>query len=279
VSTQATPAVQSGGGGGSGAGTPAIVVYAQRERARSLVRAAFPRRRARVILTKSRDDFELAFKQNLVDAALVDIGGAHEETWQVASLARDFPSAPFFGLAALRAAEGPALAQCASYEFADVLIDAVDDAAARDIVGRLSFSARFARALETPPRTLTLDTPLQREAWRFIISHAGRPVRTSALAQVLHVTREHLSRSFAAGGSPNLKRIIDLVRIIASAELAKNPGYDLRDVANILDFASSSHLSSTAMRVVGSKPASLTRLRTVDLIERFVKGHGRSRGS
>ena len=81
---------------------------------------------------------------------------------------------------------------------------------------------------------------------------------------MLRVTREHLSRSFSAGGSPNLKRIIDLVRIIASAELAKNPGYDLRDVANILDFASSSHLSSTAMRVVGSKPASLTRLRTVD---------------
>jgi hypothetical protein len=30
--------------------------------------------------------------------------------------------------------------------------------------------------------------------------------------------------------------------------------------------------------VVGSKPASLTRLRTVDLIERFTRGHGRSRG-
>ena len=278
MTTPVTPAAPSGAQA-TVSGTPAIVVYAQRERARTLVKNAFPRRRARVILTRSRDDFELAFKQNLVDAALVDIGGAHEETWRVASLAREFPSAPFFGLAALRSAEGPALAQCASYEFADVLIDAVDDAAARDIVGRQSFSARFARALEPPPRNLALDTPLQREAWRFIISHAGRPVRTSTLAQVLRVTREHLSRSFSAGGSPNLKRIIDLVRIIASAELAKNPGYDLRDVANILDFASSSHLSSTAMRVVGSKPASLTRLRTVDLIERFIKGHGRSRGS
>jgi AraC-like DNA-binding protein len=278
VTTQATPAPQTGGGATAG-GSPAIVVYAQRERARALVRAAFPRRRARVILTKSRDDFELAFKLNLVDAALVDIGGAQEETWRVAALARDYPSAPFFGLAALRSAEGPALAQCATYEFADVLVDAVDDAAARDIVSRQSFSARFARALDTPPRTLSLDTPMQREAWRFIISHAGRPVRTSSLAQVLRVTREHLSRSFSAGGSPNLKRIIDLVRIIASAELAKNPGYDLRDVANILDFASSSHLSSTTLRVVGSKPASLTRLRTVDLIERFSKGHYRSRGS
>src|SRR5204863_7694021 len=129
-----------------------------------------------------------------------------------------------------------------------------------------------------PPGALSLDAPIQCAAWRFIVAHAGRQVRTSTLAQFLGVTREHLSRSFSAGGAPNLKRIIDLVRLLAAAELAKNPGYDLRDVANVLGFASSSHLSSTAMRVVGTKPTSLTRLRTVDLVDRFVKGHGRSRG-
>ncbi len=260
------------------AGAPAIVVYAQRERARTLMKAAFPRRRARLLLTRTHDDFEAAFKDNLVDAAVVDVGGAQEDTWRVASRARDFPSIPFFGLVSLHAAEGPALAQCARCEFADVLVDSVDDSAARDIVMHLSFSTRFARALNAPPKALALDTRLQHDAWQFIVSHAGRPVRTSALAQALKVTREHLSRSFAAGGAPNLKRIIDLVRIVAAAELAKNPGYDLRDVANVLGFASSSHLSSSTMRVVGTKPTSLTRLRTVDLIERFVKGHGRSRG-
>lgn len=263
---------------GSTAGAPAIVVYAQRERARVLIKSAFPRRRTRIVLTRTYEDFDAAFRTHLVDAAIVDVGGAQEETWRVASRAREYPSAPFFGVAPLRAAEGPALAQCASYEFADVLVDGVDDGAARDIVGRLSYSTRFTRALDEPPRALKLDTPIQRSAWRFVVSHAGRPVRTSALAEVLRVTREHLSRSFAAAGAPNLKRIIDLVRIIAAAELAKNPGYDLRDVANILGFASSSHLSSTALRVVGTKPASLARLRTVDLVERFVKGHGRSRG-
>lgn len=258
-------------------GGPAIVVYAQRERARTLVRGAFPRRRVRLVLTRTLADFDAALKDNLVDAAIVDVGSAQEETWRVASRARDYPSVPFFGLAALRAAEGPALAQCVQFEFADVLVDGVDDDAAREIVSHLTFSTRFARALADPPRALALNTPLQCAAWRFIVSHAGRPVRTSALATLLSVTREHLSRSFAADGAPNLKRIIDLVRIIASAELAKNPGYDLRDVAKILSFASSSHLSSTAMRVVGTKPASLARLRTVDLVDRFAKGHGRSR--
>jgi AraC-like DNA-binding protein len=231
-----------------------------------------------MVLTRTIEDFETAFRTNLVDAAVVDLGGAQDETWRVASRAREYPSVPFFGLIALRTAEGPALAQCSTLEFADVLVDGVDDGAARELVQHISFSARFARALDEPPNALELDAPLQLAAWRFIVSHAGRPVRTSTLAHFLNVTREHLSRSFAAGGSPNLKRIIDLVRIVSAAELAKNPGYDLRDVANILGFASSSHLSSTAMRVIGTKPASLTRLRTVDLVDRFVKGHGRSRG-
>jgi len=249
-----------------------------RERARSILKAAFPRRRTRLIITRTPEDFDTAFKTHLVDAAVVDVGGAQEETWRTAALAREYPSAPFFALAPLRATEGPALAQCANFEFADVLVDGVDDGAARDLVAHASYTSRFSRALDNPPRALGLSTPLQQSAWRFIVSHGGRSVRTSTLAEVLSVTREHLSRSFSAAGAPNLKRIIDLVRIIASAELSKNPGYDLRDVANILGYASSSHLSSTALRVVGSKPASLTRLRTVDLIERFVRGHGRSRG-
>jgi hypothetical protein len=46
----------------------------------------------------------------------------------------------------------------------------------------------------------------------------------------------------------------------------------------VLNFASPSHLSATAQRIAGTKPASLARLRTVDLIDRFVRGHGRSRG-
>jgi AraC-like DNA-binding protein len=261
-----------------GAGSAAIVVYTRREHARTFVKTAFPRRRTRLVITRTVEDFDAAFKANLVDAAIVDVTGAGEDTWRAASQAREYPSVPFFGLAALRAAEGPALANCASYEFADVLVDGVDDAVARDIVGRLSYSARFAQALDSPPPSLEMATPLQLSAWRFIVLHAGRPLRTSTLAEVLQVTREHLSRSFAAGGAPNLKRIIDLVRIVSAAELSKNPGYDARDVAAILGFASSSHLSSTSMRVVGTKPASLTRLRAVDLIERFVKGHGRSRG-
>lgn len=257
---------------------PVVVLFTTRERARTLMRSAFPRRRIRLVFTRTPEELDATFRTSLVDAAIVDLAGAQEETWRAAALAREFPSIPFFGLTALRSSEAPALAQCATLDFADVLVESVDDAMARDLVLRHAFGTRFTQALAVPPASLGLDTPLQQAAWRCIVSWSGRPVRTSLVAEALNVTREHLSRTFSADGAPNLKRVIDLVRLISAAELAKNPGYDVRDVAAVLDFASSSHLSSTAQRVVGMKPASLARLRAVDLIERFTRGHGRSRG-
>ena len=274
-SVQAAPATAASR---ASAPPPLIVLYTTRERARTLMRGAFPRRRARLVMTRTRDELDAAFRVALVDAAVVDLASAGEETWRAAALAREFPSVPFYGLCALRASEAPALAQCAALDFADVLVESVDDAVFRELVLRNAFSTRFALALGSPPAPLALDTPLQQAAWQGIVAWAGRPVRTQLLADAIGVTREHLSRTFAADGAPNLKRVIDLVRLIAAAELAKNPGYDVRDVAAVLDFASSSHLSSTAQRVVGTKPASLARLRAVDLVERFTRGHGRSRG-
>jgi AraC-like DNA-binding protein len=257
---------------------PVVLLFTTRERARALMRGAFPRRRARLVMTRTPEELDGAFRGSLIDAAVIDLSSAQEETWRAAALAREFPSVPFFGLTTLRAAESPALAQCAALEFVDVLVESVDDAVARDLVLRHAFSTRFSTALHDPPDVLGLSTQLQRAAWRCIVAWSGRPVRTQILADAIGVTREHLSRTFAADGAPNLKRVIDLVRLISAAELAKNPGYDVRDVATVLDFASSSHLSSTAQRVVGTKPASLARLRAVDLIDRFTKGHGRSRG-
>lgn len=257
---------------------PCLLVYAPRERAREFARTAFPRRRCKVVVARGPEEFATTLRSELVDGAIVDIGASGDETWRVAALAREFPSAPFFGVAPLRAIDGPGLARCAALEFADLLVEGVDDEAARALLGPRLFTARFAAALDEPPPPLGLEASLQREAWRAIVAHAGRAVRTSTLATMLGVTREHLSRAFAAAGAPNLKRVIDLVRLLAAAELAKNPGHDVRDIAKILGFASSSHLSSTAQRIVGTKPVSLARLRTVDLVGRFVRGRGRSRG-
>jgi AraC-like DNA-binding protein len=253
------------------------VAFAQRDRARAALRSAFPRRRGRVVVVRTAADLITTLRSGLTDAVLVDVGSSGTDTDRAISLAREFPSLPFVGMAPLRGGDGPALAACAVHDFADVVIEGVDDSVLRAILAPLLFSARFAAALRDPPSSLGLSTTLQQDAWRHIIARGGRTVRTTDLARSMGVTREHLSRSFASQGAPNLKRVIDLVRLVAAAELAKNPGYDVRDVARVLDFASASHLSSTAQRVVGTKPASLARLRAVDLIERFSQGRGRSR--
>lgn len=256
---------------------PCVLVFAGREKARSFARAAFPRKRARAIVVRNATEFRDAVRRDLVDAAVVDLASTGNDTWTVAALAPDYPSVPFFGLLPFRTTDGESTARAASLGFADVLCEQVDEACARDLIAPLTYTARFARALAEPPAALGLDTETQRRTWSAIVQQAGRPVTTSALASGIGVTREHLSRNFARGNGANLKRVIDLVRLISAAELSKNPGYDVRDVAAVLGFASSSHLAVTTQRIASTRPASLSGLRAVDLVERFVQGRTRSR--
>ncbi len=256
-----------------------IAVCATRDRARALARSAFPRRRCRLALTRSAAELEKTFRETLVDAVVLDVHAPNDDTWHAVSLAAEYPSAPFFALTPLRPGDAAIAARCAAADVADLVTEGVDDGVLRDLVLPRTFTLRFTEALRDPPPALGLSGQLHVGTWRFLVAHGGRPVRTDTIAAALGVTREHLSRAFSAGGAANLKRIIDLVRIIAAAELAKNPGYDVSDVARVLDYASSSHLSTTSQRIAGTKPASLARLRAVDLIERFVRGRTRSRSS
>ncbi len=279
---------------------PTLLAFTPRERARAFVRASFPKRKWKLVFVRDLTEFRAALRRTLIDATLVDIGSPSattsaggestnimagqlaasgaDDTWKIAALAHEFPSAPFFGITPLRATDAPAIARCAGLEFCDILADGLDDAVARDLVAPRTFTARFVAALSEPPPGLGLRSEMQLATWRAILASGGRPVRTAMLAREAGVTREHLSRHFSTPGSPNLKRVIDLVRMIGAAELAKNPGLDVRDISRILGFASSSHLAVTAQRVLGTRPASLSRLRTVDLIDRFTQGRTRSRG-
>ena len=258
---------------------PCFIVHTVRERGRAFVRSAFPRRRVKTVHVKSAEEFDLALRRELIDAVVVDLGGGSEDAWAVAAKAPDFPSVPFFGLFPTRPTDTPAIARCAQLGFADVLAEQVDEEVARELIGGAGYTARFVRALREPPPALGLVTAIQRRTWETIIQHAGRPVTTRELAATIGVTREHLSRNFAQGKGANLKRVIDLVRLISAAELSKNPGYDVRDVAGVLGFASSSHLAVTTHRIASTRPASLSGLRGIDLIERFTQGRTRSRAA
>lgn len=249
-----------------------VVAHAPRARTRELVRTSIPRRAGRIAITRSLGTLERRLHATLVDVVVVDLGGP-DDAMSAAALAREFPSVAFVAVTPFRAVDAPSIAACANCGVADILADGVDDAMLRHAVALHGFSARFASALSEPPRELGLDSRIQRSAWRFVAARAGRAVRTQELAKALALTREHLSRSFGHTGKPQatLKRVIDLVRLLAAAELAKNPGYDLRDVVRLLGYASVSQLSAVAERLVGRPATSLARLRPSDLIEGFVR--------
>lgn len=257
---------------------PQVVVCTAREPFRTAVRTALPRRRAKVTNVKNAAELEKVFHRDLVDIVVLDISHAGDDTWRAAALAAEFPSTAFVGMTPYRGSDGPAIARCIALDFADVLAEGVDDLVLRDTVLTHAFTQRFARALAPPPPALALTGELQRRTWGILVGQGGRPIRTDAVAKQVGLTREHLSRRFSADDGPNLKRIMDLVRILAAAELAKNPGYDVADVAAVLRFASASHLATTAERVTGARPESLARLRSVDLVKRFVDGRSRSLG-
>lgn len=252
-----------------GAATPLVVAYTPRERTRAWVKRVIGKSSGRLSLARTFSEFAGAFQNEVVDTALVDIA-ATEGSDQAAGLALEYPSVAFVALTSFRPSDGPAVARCAELDFADVLVEGVDEGVARDVVAERGYSGRFAYALDHPPEVLSLTSTLQLTAWRFIVARAGRPIRTSLLASAMGLTREHLSRSFGRGGAPTLKRLIDLVRLLSAAELAKNPGYDVIDVARILGFSSSGHLSLTAQRLIGRRASSLAAMRGVDVIERFV---------
>lgn len=260
------------------AAAPLVVAYAPRERTRAWAKRLVGKPAGHLALARSVSEFAKAFRRELVDAALVDVGAA-DGCDEAAALALEYPTVAFLGLTAFRPSDGPAVARCAERDFADVIVEGVDTVVARGVLAARGYSGRFASALERPPDALSLGSPLHLAAWRFIVVRGGRPIRTSALASSLGVTREHLSRSFGTGGAPTLKRLIDLVRLLSAAELAKNPGYDVADVARVLRFSSSAHLSLTAQRLIGRRASSLAAMRGVDVIERFTREQAGRRGA
>lgn len=195
----------------------------------------------------------------------------------VAQLFVRFPGVPRLMYAPFRPDDGEVLDGC-HRSGVGVAVEGVDDAVLGDMIGRMCLSAERRRAMSDAPRVLRLHEKLQREVWDYLIINVATPVRTEQVAERFAVSREHLSRQFGAGGAPNLKRVIDLTRIVCAAQLLSNPGYTSITVARILGFASSSHLSDTSQRVAGVPAQKLATVGPRGVLEIFARGKTRSRG-
>jgi AraC-like DNA-binding protein len=254
--------------------TAIVPVYHPRREARAAVKRGYPRGAGSVRLCRTPRAVERLLSQKLVDAVVLDVKASPQESLV---LPARFPQIPMFVLSAFRSDDGALLARCHEAGFSGVLIEGVDHAVAGEwIAARTAQVARRA-VLADAPRLLRLTDPLQIAAWEEVLRRVALPIKTGDIAAALKVTREHLSRQFAAGGAPNLKRVIDLARAACAADLLGNPGYTVRAVVRILGFASPSHLVGAARRVAGAGVQELRTLGARGVLVRFLRGRTRSR--
>jgi AraC-like DNA-binding protein len=254
--------------------TPVVPVYHQRSEARRAFMRGYPRRLGTVRCCRTPQSVERLLAARLVDAVVVDVKAA-PELWL--PLPQRFPRIPVFALSAFRPDDGLLVADCQRAGFAGVLVEPVDHAVAGEWVARRTAQVARRRALGDAPRLLRLTDALQLRAWEEVWRRVAEPTKTCDLARALRVTREHLSRQFAAGGAPNLKRVIDLVRTACAADLLANPGYTVGNVARILAYASASHLAGAARRVAGASTQELRSLGPRGVLAAFIRGRTRSR--
>lgn len=196
---------------------------------------------------------------------------------EVTAVRRRFPRIPLVVFGALRPDDGDRIANLVDGLGASVLLEGLDDPVLGDLVRRVSATARRQAILAPAPPALRLTEPIQIRAWEILLQWTGRPPAASTLAARLGVSREHLSRQFAAGGAPNLKRVIDFLQVVAAAELLGNPGHRPRAVARLLGYSSLSHFRAVVRRVVALPVTDLARSPAPELLRRFVRMGMRSR--
>jgi len=253
-----------------------IVAVVGADRAlRTALRATLPAGvRVRACPTPERLDRMLA--SMLVDAVVLDARGG-DWLHPVPDLRQRFPRIPVFGHGPFRPDDGVRLGRAFAAGVRGFLVEGVDEPVAGDLVYACAASRERARELAEAPRLLRLSEALQTRVWTIALAAAGTRLTTADLARAVGTSREHLSREFAAGGAPNLKRVIDLVRVACAADLLRNPGYSVRMCAGILAFTSPGHLASAARRIAGVPPGELGRLGPRGVLGRFLRGRTRSR--
>lgn len=264
--------------------TAVVPVFHPRREARRAVKQGYPSGPSSVRLCRTLQAVERLLYQRLVDAVVLDVKAAPTSARAPApaltrglTLPARFPRIPMYVFSAFRPDDGALIASCRAAGFAGILVEGVDNALAGEWIARRTAQVARREALADAPRLLRLTDRLQLAAWEEVLRRAGVPTQTAHVAQALAITREHLSREFAAGGAPNLKRVIDLARVACAADLLGNPGYTVREVVRILGYASPSHLAGAARRVAGATPQELRALGARGVLGRFLRGRTRSR--
>jgi AraC-like DNA-binding protein len=229
-----------------------------------------------VVACRSSAALGRAYAEHLLDAVVIGVKGLRHP--DLPALRAQFPHVPVIVYGPFRPDDGDLLLRLSGSDgVAAIAVEGVDDPVVGDLVRRHSLSWARAEALAEAPRLLRLTEAIQQSAWARLVAVAGQPVTTEQLAERLGLSREHLSRQFGAGGAPNLKRVIDLLRIVCAAQLLANPGYEVKTVTRLLEFAAPSHLNAVSRRITGLPASGLAGLGIAGVVAAFLRRGMRSR--
>jgi AraC-like DNA-binding protein len=254
---------------------PATAALLDSRAALGALRRSLPRGCAPVVACRSAAGLNRAIERRLLEAIVIGVGAARH--LDLSGLRSRFPNIPVIAYGIFRSDDAELIHAWHRLDLAAVAVEGVDDPVVGDLVMRQSISERRRAALAGAPRMLRLTEPLQLKTWDLLLSGAGRTPRTATIARRLGLSREHLSRQFAAGGAPNLKRVADLLTVLAALHLLGNPGYSSAEVARLLGFSSPSHLRLVVRRVTGLRIEDARGLAERELLAWFVRGSARSR--
>lgn len=253
----------------------AIAAYLDNRSAFVQLRRAVPRGQLSVLTCRTTRAVQRLLVTRVVDAIALGPLAAHR--CDLAQLRLAFPVLPLFVFGPFRPDDADQLLEYHRLGVQCVIVEGVDDAVLGEVLSRRSLTAARRQALAAAPRLLRLTEEIQLQTWLLLVSNMDRAYSTAALAKSLAVSREHLSRQFGAGGAPNLKRVIDFLRVVTACQLLANPGYTLPVVSRLLGFATPSHLNATARRIGGTRIRDLVTEGPSGVLARFVRGHTRSR--
>ncbi|MES2304248.1 MAG: helix-turn-helix domain-containing protein [Gemmatimonadota bacterium] len=237
---------------------PVVAALLERRPAILALRRALPASVAKLLTARSPTHLAALLSRNILEAIILGPESVRGVVLQ--SLRRDFPGVPLLLYAPLRSDDADLVLRAHRDRVAALALEGLDEPVLGRLVRRHGLTARRQEELIPLGPRLGLLEPLQQRAWVEVVTGAPGGLTTAVLARRLKVRRETLSRSFAAGGAPSLKRAIDAVRLVAAGQLLGNPGYRVADVAQLLGFSSVSLLQRTARRTFGVSARGLALL-------------------
>lgn len=255
---------------------PAVAALLDSRAALGALRRSMPKGSVPVVACGSGSGLTRVLAGRLLEVLVLGPGVAR--SMDLSFLRTRYPAIPVVAYGIVRSEDAELLLGWHRLPVASVLVEGVDDPVAGDLVLRHSVSARRRSALRDAPRLLRLTEPLQLRTWERLVRGTGRPPSAARIAKELGCSREHLSRQFGAGGAPNLKRVADLLSVLAALSLLANPGYGVPHVARLLRFSTPSHLRAMIRRITNLELPEARKLGEREVLGRFLRSGGRSRG-